>query len=127
MLQQLTAFFTATVFCGFLALEAHAHVAWGIVLDARGQVYFADVLHGGVVWKIDAQGTRSPFVTGKHSHGLVMDDSGNSTSKAENRAAVFAAPFRTLAPPPQIRRVESGRAPAQSLVQRRWMPIAQTE
>lgn len=70
-------YFIAVAFCLLFVGEARAHVAWGIVLDGQGQVYFANVLHGGTVWKIDAQGRLSRFVTGKHSHGLVIDDQGN--------------------------------------------------
>jgi len=57
--------------------EARAHVGWGIVLDQHRQIYFADVLSAGTVWKIDMQGRLAPFVIGKHSHGLAIDEANN--------------------------------------------------
>lgn len=86
----------AIIICLCCAAAARAHVAWGIVVDQRGQVYFADVLHGGTVWKIDAQGRLSPFVTGKHSHGLGIDAEDNlygehvSFDSAANRWATVS-------------------------------------
>ncbi|HEX8745896.1 MAG TPA: hypothetical protein VF717_01780 [Pyrinomonadaceae bacterium] len=60
----------------FLAAEARAHPAWGIVVDNQGQVYFSDLT---TVWKIDARGTVSVFraAADRHTHDLNIDEAGN--------------------------------------------------
>jgi hypothetical protein len=62
--------------CTLFAGEGQAHVGWGIVVDRHGQLYFADVVCG-TIWKVDTQGKLTPFVIGKHSHGLILDKDGN--------------------------------------------------
>jgi len=76
-LTRTTAALALVVLCTLFTNEARAHVGWGIVLDQQRQIYFADVLSGGTVWKIDAQGRLTPFVIGKHSHGLAIDATNN--------------------------------------------------
>lgn len=53
-----------------------AHPGWGIVTDAKGQIYFSDV-DRNCVWKIGADGKTTVFVRGKHSHDLAIDAEGN--------------------------------------------------
>jgi hypothetical protein len=63
--------------CALTTGQAWAHPAWGIVVDRNNQVYFSDL---ETIWKIDAQGKLSVFragVSGKHTHELAMDESGN--------------------------------------------------
>jgi sugar lactone lactonase YvrE len=59
-----------------LTVEAHAHPAWGIVVDNQGQVYFSDL---ATVWKIDAGGGLSIFREkgDRHTHDLNIDEAGN--------------------------------------------------
>jgi sugar lactone lactonase YvrE len=60
-----------------LAERAAAHPPWGITVDDRGQVYFADIDHGNHIWRIDVTGTRTSLVSGRHSHDLHLDRGGN--------------------------------------------------
>lgn len=53
-----------------------SHPGWGIVKDTKGNIYFSDVGRN-IVWKIDAKGHVSRFVTGKHSHELFIGDQDN--------------------------------------------------
>jgi hypothetical protein len=39
-----------------LAGPAAAHPPWGIAVDHRGRVYFADIDHGNHIWTIEAPG-----------------------------------------------------------------------
>lgn len=59
-----------------LQVKAHAHPAWGIVVDRQGQVYFSDLK---TVWKINAQGKLAVFRAedGRHTHDLNIDGAGN--------------------------------------------------
>src|SRR5689334_14457142 len=57
--------------------RAAAHPPWGIALDHRGQVYFADLDHGNPIWRIDAPGALTSVVAGRHSHDLHLDRAGN--------------------------------------------------
>lgn len=54
------------------ALEAHPGV--GIVMDARGRVYYTDLKQ---VWRIERNGTRAVAVPGVHTHELCLDGDGN--------------------------------------------------
>ncbi|MDB5351454.1 MAG: gluconolaconase [Planctomycetota bacterium] len=56
---------------------AEAHPAWGILVDGRGTVYFADVDHGNVVRRVDERGKLSRVAAGKHSHDLFRDARGD--------------------------------------------------
>ena len=58
-----------------LALSAHAHEGWGIVVDRAGAVYFADI-PANAVWKVSREGKVEKVVANKHSHALVLDSSG---------------------------------------------------
>lgn len=62
--------------CALLEVKAHAHPAWGIVVDRQRQVYFSDLK---TVWKIDAQGKLSVFRAedDRHTHDLNIDEAGN--------------------------------------------------
>lgn len=63
--------------CVFLASDARAHPAWGIVADRQGQIYFSDL---EATWRIDARGRLSVFragVSGRHTHDLNTDEAGN--------------------------------------------------
>lgn len=59
-----------------LALPAKAHPGWGIVVDTRGQVYFADVV-SNTIWKIGPDGKLRLIAHGKHSHTLNLDADGS--------------------------------------------------
>lgn len=62
---------------GVLATSrAEAHEGWGIVVDATGQIYFADI-PANVIWKISREGELERVALGKHSHALVLDSSDN--------------------------------------------------
>jgi len=56
--------------------NAVAHPAWGLVIDRQGQIFFSDV-DNNTIWKVAADGRPTPFVTGKHSHELFIDEAGN--------------------------------------------------
>ena len=56
--------------------RAEAHEGWGIVVDATGQIYFADI-PANVIWRISREGELERVALGKHSHALVLDSSGN--------------------------------------------------
>jgi len=53
-----------------------AHEGWGILLDARGRIYFTDI-PTNTVWRLARNGAPEKVVTGKHSHALHMDAAGN--------------------------------------------------
>ena len=57
--------------------SARAHPAWGIVVDRRGRLFFADVNFGNCIWMIAENGDLSRFVSGKHSHDLLLDAGGD--------------------------------------------------
>jgi hypothetical protein len=54
---------------------ALAHVSWGILVDRQGNVYVADVV-AGVIWRLDRQGRLNQVVSGVHSHGIALDQTG---------------------------------------------------
>jgi sugar lactone lactonase YvrE len=56
--------------------RTQAHPAWGIALDNRGRVVFADVDHGNHIWRIDSPNKLSSLVTGRHSHDLHLGHDG---------------------------------------------------
>lgn len=68
----------STVIVGnFLAGQAMAHPATGIVVDQRGNVYFSDL---ETIWKIEPNGKLSVFragVRGRHVHELSIDEQQN--------------------------------------------------
>ncbi len=70
-------FLSIIAVCALTTGRAWAHPAWGIVVDRDNQVYFSDL---ETIWKIDAQGKLTVFragVSGRHTHELAMDESGN--------------------------------------------------
>jgi hypothetical protein len=60
-------------------LQLTAHPSWGIAVADNGDIYFADVLHGGTgtIWKIDADGHVEKILTDFHAHYLQLDKVGN--------------------------------------------------
>lgn len=71
------------VFCSALAAlvllvpaTADAHEGWGILVDARGRIYFTDI-PTNTIWRISESGRLEKIVEGKHSHALHMDAGGN--------------------------------------------------
>jgi hypothetical protein len=60
--------------CVALASPALAHPGVGIVMDARGNVYYTDLAQ---VWRIAPDGTRSVVVRNVHTHELCLDAEGN--------------------------------------------------
>lgn len=52
------------------------HSAWGICVDAAGEIYFVDAAYDRV-WKINQRGTLRTILKDKHSHGLWLDQAGN--------------------------------------------------
>jgi sugar lactone lactonase YvrE len=60
-----------------LAGRAAAHPPWGISVDHQGRVYFADIDHGNHIWRIEAPGKLTSVVSGRHSHDLHLDRTGN--------------------------------------------------
>jgi sugar lactone lactonase YvrE len=71
-----TAFLAIIAQLFFFTAGAQAHPSSGIVVDRQGRVYFADERRN-IVWKIDTDGKLTAFITGKHSHGLAIDEQGN--------------------------------------------------
>ncbi len=64
-------------FLGVVCLSARAtsaHPGVGIVMDARGTVYYTDLTH---VWRIASDGTRAIAVQNVHTHELWLDAEGN--------------------------------------------------
>ncbi|HSE49985.1 MAG TPA: hypothetical protein VLA96_12320 [Terriglobales bacterium] len=57
-----------------VAVPAVAHPGWGIVRDARGNVFFTDLKQ---VWMLSAAGALSVAVPRVHTHELVLDKDGN--------------------------------------------------
>jgi hypothetical protein len=53
-----------------------AHPAWGIVVDAKGSVYFADSERARI-WKFTWRGALVQLVNGKQSHELFLDTNAN--------------------------------------------------
>lgn len=62
------------VFLLLWAATAAAHPGIGIVVDARGDVFYTDLEQ---VWKIAPDGTRSVAVPHVHTHELAIDAAGN--------------------------------------------------
>ena len=56
--------------------RAEAHEGWGIVVDATGRVYFADI-PANIIGRISKEGKLERVALGKHSHALVLDSAGN--------------------------------------------------
>ncbi|MBA3786159.1 MAG: hypothetical protein H0X15_11615 [Acidobacteria bacterium] len=68
--------FFSLFFIGLMT-DVLSHPAWGIVVDAKGQIYFSDL---ETIYKIDSQGKLSIFragVSGRHVHDLSIDAGGN--------------------------------------------------
>ena len=71
-----TLLITCLAALGLPAGRADAHPPWGIALDDKGRVVFADIDHGNHVWRIDAPGKLSSLVSGQHSHDLYLGHDG---------------------------------------------------
>jgi hypothetical protein len=56
------------------AAPLFAHPGVGIVMDARGNVYYTDLAR---VWKIGSDGRKSVVVPNVHTHELALDSKGN--------------------------------------------------
>ena len=61
-----------------IAMPVQAHPAWGIVVDDKGNIYFADILHNGLgsVWKFTTEGTLELVLGDFHAHNLSLDNQG---------------------------------------------------
>ena len=64
----------AALLCLVGARTAAAHPGVGIVRDARGNVFYTDLVH---VWRIAPDGGKSIAVRDVHTHELAMDAAGN--------------------------------------------------
>ena len=71
-----TAVAVLTLALGIGADTAFAHPSSGIVVDRNGAVIFADERRN-IVFRIDADGKLTQWVTRKHSHELFLDSEGN--------------------------------------------------
>jgi sugar lactone lactonase YvrE len=63
--------------CAFLASDARAHPAWGIVVDRKGLVYFSDL---ETIWRVSPDGQLAIVrggVSGRHVHELAIDAADN--------------------------------------------------
>ncbi|MBT8263212.1 MAG: hypothetical protein KJO05_10345 [Bacteroidia bacterium] len=61
------------------SMTLNAHPAWGIVIDAEANIYFADIFHNGrgSVWKLHKNGTLELLLKDFHSHNVSLDHDGN--------------------------------------------------
>ena len=64
----------AAILLVLASATARAHPGIGIVVDARGNVYYTDLTH---VWRIAPDGKRTVAVRGVHTHELHLDAQGN--------------------------------------------------
>lgn len=64
----------ALTLLGAFSRPAVAHPGVGIVMDARGAVFYTDLTH---VWRIAPNGARSIVVRNVHTHELCLDAEGN--------------------------------------------------
>lgn len=62
-----------------LFCKVQSHPSWGIAINAAGELYLADVMHGGqgCVWKIDTSGVAEVVLEGFHCHALVLQPDGH--------------------------------------------------
>jgi hypothetical protein len=60
---------------GLTARDALGHPSSGIVVDAKGQVFFQDIV-GRAIWKIDAQGRLSKYHDKLGGHWMALDEEG---------------------------------------------------
>lgn len=73
------AFSLSSIFC-------FSHPSWGIAVNNKGEVFFADVMHNGIgtLWKLDREGKVHKILTDFHAHDLQFD-AGDNLWVAENR------------------------------------------
>ena len=71
--------------------SALAHEGWGIVVNADGEIYVADI-PADVIWKISKEGKVEKVAKRKHSHALVLDSAGNLYGTNPH----FTLPIRTV-------------------------------
>ena len=72
--------FSFRVLCTLVSLcaaprAAAAHEGWGIVRDAHGRLYVADI-PANTVWRIDRDGRLEPVLRDVHTHALVLGADG---------------------------------------------------
>jgi hypothetical protein len=55
-----------------------AHPAWGLVIDAEENIYFADIFHNGrgSIWKLHKNGKLELLLSDFHSHNVSLDTNG---------------------------------------------------
>ncbi|KAA3622753.1 MAG: hypothetical protein DWP94_07555 [Flavobacterium sp.] len=55
-----------------------AHPAWGLVIDADENIYFADIFHNGrgSIWKLHKNGKLELLLSDFHSHNVCLDSTG---------------------------------------------------
>src|SRR5262249_50802470 len=58
---------------GLTARDAMGHPSSGIVVDAKGQVFFQDAV-GRTIWKIDPEGNLSQYSAGIGGHWMALDE-----------------------------------------------------
>jgi sugar lactone lactonase YvrE len=63
-------------FLGLPARDAMGHPGCGIVVDAKGQVFFQDIA-GRAIWKIDPQGRLSKYSDRMGGHWMALDADGS--------------------------------------------------
>ena len=66
----------AIVFVLLAAWSARAHPGWGIALNSRGEIYFADI-DNLKIWKWSPEGGAQTAVSGVWTHHLSLDAADN--------------------------------------------------
>lgn len=67
--------FTALI----ISFQLAAHPSWGIVVDKKRNIYFADITHNGrgSVWKVTNEGELILLLQDFHAHNVNLDSEGN--------------------------------------------------
>jgi hypothetical protein len=93
------AFALAGVFLLFVlaAASSRAHPGWGIAMDSRGVVYFADVGRE-TVWKLAPDGELSAAATGVWTHEILIDAADNVYFEDED----YVGPPVMVGTPPRL-------------------------
>jgi hypothetical protein len=60
---------------GLTAPDAMGHPSSGIVVDAKGKVFFQDAV-GRTIWKIDPEGNLSKYSARIGGHWMALDEGG---------------------------------------------------
>ncbi len=63
-------------------IKSEAHPAWGITVDSKGNIYFADILHNqrGSLWKLTHDGNLVLLARNFHAHNVSLDGNENLIS-----------------------------------------------